>query len=328
MKALVVGAGSIGQRHARNLARLGHEVVAVDVSPAALEAVRDVAVTTHGSLDEALATAASWDRPAAAFVCTYSNDHVTSALACARAGLHLFVEKPLALSMEGVDELTAESDARGLVTMVGCNMRFHPAIVALRARLDGLGRPLWADLEFGYYLPFAKPEGKASYMANRALGGSLIFDDIHELDLATWLVGDAAEVLCTRAILGDVVVDTEDSVDMLVRFASGATGRVHMDYLQHGYSRRCKIVCEAGTAYWDFASRRVGVVSAEAPAWEWQPLEAEIIDDQMYVDEVEHFTRSVAEGRPTMNPLGGSLAALRLALAADHSAVTGSWEEV
>jgi len=328
MKVLVVGAGSIGRRHASNLAGLGQEIIVADVRPEALESISHVATATYRSLDEALAAAASWERPAAAVVCTYSNDHVPAALACARAGLHLFIEKPLALSMEGVDELIAETERRGLVSMVGCNMRFHPAVQALREGLAGLGRPLWADLEFGYYLPFAKPDPKASYMANRALGGNLIFDDMHELDLATWLVGEVAEVFCARAILDDVVVDTEDSVDMLLRFASGANGRVHMDYLQHGYSRSTKIVCERGTVSWDFAAGRVGIVSVDEPVWEWRPVEVEIIYDKMYVDELEHFARCVAEGLPTMNPLEGSLAALRLAVAADRSATSGLWEVV
>lgn len=327
MKALVIGVGSIGRRHARNLAALGHEVIAVDTDSEALEAVRDVAGDAYGSLAEGLAAAEAWQEPAAAFVCTYSNDHLRTAMACARAGLHLFVEKPLAMSTEGLDDLMAETDSRGLVTMVGCNMRFHPAVAAVKAGLDDLGRPLWADLEFGYFLPFAKPDHKASYMANRSLGGNLIFDDIHELDLATWLVGDAARVLCTRAILGDVVVDTEDSVDMLVRFASGATGRVHMDYLQHGYSRRTKIVCQLGTVTWDFAAGRVGVISIERPAWEWREAVTDIIYDKMYVDEVEHFMACVADGRPTVNALRDSLPALRLAIAADRSAATGRWEE-
>jgi hypothetical protein len=63
------------------------------------------------------------------------------------------------------------------------------------------GKRLWADLEFGFYLPFAKKDYESSYMANRRLGGNLIFDDIHEIDLAVCYGPAARGVLFTRDIV-------------------------------------------------------------------------------------------------------------------------------
>lgn len=326
MNVLVVGVGSIGRRHLSNLAALGHTVYAVDIDPAQLERVSAQVKGTFSSLDEALAIGAD-----AAFVCTFSNDHIAPAMKCAAAGCHLFIEKPLSLTVEGTDELARAIAERGLVSMVGCNMRFHPAIKSVHEILcndANFAKKLWANLEFGYYLPFAKEDYESSYQANRNMGGNLIFDDIHELDYATWFFGEAAEVLCTRGILSGLKMDTEDHVEMIVRFRSGVVCTVHMDYLQHGYSRRCKVVCEGGTVVWDFAQGKLGTITTEQPEWLWQEMDLDIYYNQMYVDEVKYFMDCVEQSVQTFNSVAASLPVLKLAIAADRSCQTRAWELV
>ena len=84
MKILIVGAGSIGSRHAKNIKELDHEIYAVDVNKENLKAVKPFAKKTYTSLREALK-----DKFDAAFICTYSNDHIPPAISCADAGCHL-----------------------------------------------------------------------------------------------------------------------------------------------------------------------------------------------------------------------------------------------
>ena len=325
MNVLVVGTGSIGARHLDNLIELGHTVYATDSSEANLAKVADRAAGTFATLDEALDTA----KPDAAFICTFSNAHVESALACANTGCHVFVEKPLSVSTDGVDELVRVIDDRKLVSMVGCNMRFHPAFQAIKAALSenpSLERPLWAQLEFGYFLPLAKCDYESGYQANRSLGGNLIFDSIHELDCAVWYLGEPRRVVCTRSVVSDLKMDTEDCVDMIVKFASGAVANIHMDYLQHGYTRRQKVVCSGGTVVWDFTTARLGTITDSSSDWAWTDLPVEIYYNAMYVDEARHFLDCVSAGRETLNSVPASLPVLNLALAADRSCRTGVWE--
>lgn len=328
MRALVIGYGSIGARHAGNLLQLGHAVGVVEPDEGRRAAAADTGVEVFEGLPGALGDF----RPEAALVCTPSNAHVAPALQCARAGCHLFVEKPLSTSLDGVEELAAECEARGLVTMVGCNMRFHPAVARVRELLGsglGLGSPLWGDFEWGYWLPFARPaDWRDSYMANRALGGDLLFDDIHELDLACWIMGEPIGVLATAERLGDVTVDVEDCVDVVVRFASGARARMHADYLQHGYSRRLKVVAERGTVAWEHSAGRIGVAHGDREHWDWEPAAYEVRYNRMYADEAAHFVGCVSAGEPTVNPIADAVRVLRTALAARRSFESGTWEAV
>jgi predicted dehydrogenase len=326
MKILIVGAGSIGSRHLTNLHQLGHEVYAVDINDENLKKVSPLAKETFTSLDRALEVA-----PDAAFICTYSNGHILPARRCAEAGCHLFIEKPLSLDLNGIDALIEATDRKKLITMVGCNMRFHPAISYIQgvlARDPAFAKKLWANLEFGYYLPFAKKEYQTSYMANKNMGGNLIFDDIHELDYAVWFLGAPDEIICTKGIVSGLKIDTEDCVDMIIKFRSGVVATIHMDYLQHGYSRRCKVVCESGTITWDFTLGKIGIITVSNPRWVWKDMQLELSYNQMYLDEVKYFMDCVAARKNTFNTVRQALPVLKLALQANRSCSTNAWERM
>jgi predicted dehydrogenase len=326
LKIIIVGVGSIGTRHLKNLAGLGHEVHAVDINEDRLKAASGDAKSVFTSLDEALKI-----QPDIAFICTFSNDHIIPAMKCAEAGCHLFIEKPLSLTLDGTDDLIRIVKERNIITLAGCNMRFHPAISYIYKTINenqSYGRRLWADLEFGYYLPFDKKDYEVSYKANKSMGGNLIFDMIHELDYACWFFGEPDKVICTKGILSDLKIDTEDSVDMIVKFKSGVTCTIHMDYLQHSYTRRCKVVCEKATIFWDFIDGKIGTVTTADGKWSWKEMKLELQYNQMYMDEVKYFMDSVTSGRQTFNTIEQSVQALKLAIAANKSCSTERWEEI
>ena len=326
MKIVVAGVGSIGSRHLKNLANLGHEVYAFDVNADRLSSARASCKGAFSRIEDALSIG-----PDAAFVCTYSDTHVPLALRFAGAGCHLFIEKPLSLTLDGVEGLKAAVKKGRLVSLVGCNMRFHPGILYMKRILDNnpaFLKPLWANLEFGYYLPFAKKDYKSSYMANKAMGGNMIFNLIHEIDYAVWFFGEPSEVFCTKGILSNLEIDTEDAVEMIVNFKSGVRCSIHMDYLQHTYCRRCKIVSEKGTAAWDYTMGRAGFVTYSDEEWAWDDIPSDLDYNRMYVDEVQYFFECVKSGKETFNSIGAAETAMNTALAAERSCRSGSWERI
>lgn len=326
MRVLVVGVGSIGARHLKNLVELGHEVYASDINTENLKKVSSLAKKTFISLDEALNI-----KPDVAFICTYSNDHINPAVKCANAGCNLFIEKPLSLTLDGIDVLMKALYKRNLISMVGCNMRFHPAISYIHETLindNAFCKKLWANFEVGFYLPFDKQDYQKSYKANKSMGGSLIFDCIHELDYAVWFFGEPVEVVCNKSIISSLDIDTEDHVEMIVKFVSGAVCTIHMDYLQHGYSRRCKVICEEGTIVWDFVHSNIGIITTSIPEWIWKDIKIDIYYNQMYMDEIRYFLQCVQSGRETFNSIKQSLPVIILAMAADRSCHTNAWEKI
>ncbi len=158
---------------------------------------------------------------------------------------------------------------------VGYNLRFHPGLRKLKELVEAetLGRLLWAYVEAGQYLPDWRPwqDYRQSYTARRDLGGGILLDGSHELDSITWLMGKPTEVMCMAGKVSALEVDVEDCADVLLRFPCGAQADIHLDFVQHGYSRSCKLVGELGTALWDFTSREVKIYLAKTKSWQSFP---------------------------------------------------------
>jgi predicted dehydrogenase len=312
----ILGCGSIGRRHLRNLAALGcRDVLAYDPSQEAREVVqREATVAPVAALAEV------WRKgPDVALITAPTNLHVELALEACRHGCHLFVEKPLSHSSDGLDELRAAADAAGLVTMVGCNMRFHPGPLAVKRLLEEntAGTPLAARIHTGSFLPRWRPgqDYRHSYSASPEWGGAIL-DCIHELDLVLWYFGPATLLAAAHQPAHSLGLETDGLAEILLRHNTGTLSSVHLNFVQRDYRRTCQVIGSEGTISWGFEGRQVrlydpeGVVSRTIE----EPREWEI--NRMYVDELRHFLKSVARGVPSCNPLSGGLASLELALAA------------
>ena len=136
------------------------------------------------------------------------------------------MEKPLSTSAEGAAEVIEAARAAGLVLAVAMNLRFHPgpATVHRIVRSGEIGRPLLAHVSFGSFLPDWRPnvDYRRSYSARADLGGGIALDAIHEVDYATWTLGEAHEVSAWLGRVSDLEIDVEDLALFIVRHARGA----------------------------------------------------------------------------------------------------------
>jgi predicted dehydrogenase len=293
--ALVLGVGSIGRRHCANLCALGVELIDVfDPAPERCRpVVEELGAVAHARFEDALAAG-----PDVVLVCTPPVLHVEQAIAALEAGCHVFVEKPLSHSLERVAELEALARERRRVVQVGYNLRFHPGLRILKRLLeDGtLGRPLWVEAESAQYLPDWRPwqDYRASYTARRCLGGGILLDGSHEVDYLTWLLGRPSEVLCMAGRVSDLDVDVEDCATLLLRFPPRTLASVHLDFVQRGYTRWCKVAGERGTAHWSFSAREVRLTLAGPAGSQSLPYAFDL--NEMYVAELRQFLACVAGG--------------------------------
>lgn len=325
-RLLIVGCGSIGRRHIQNLRALGvADIVAFDPrADRRCAAAADFAVETVDALE------AAWERePEAVLVSAPTSLHVPLALEAALRRCHLFVEKPLSHSWEGVEHLVEIVRQQKLTTLVGCNLRFHPGLITMKKLLEdqAIGRVLAARVEVGQYLPDWHPQEdyRASYSARRALGGGVILDAIHELDYIRWLLGEVDGVSCFAAKLSALEIDTEDMAALLLRFQSGALGEIHLDYVQRAYRRTCQLIGEHGTIHWDYSAGQVRWYSSRSGTWRlfvdpdgWQA-------NQMYVDEMAHYLRCLDGAETPALDANDGARVLQIALAAKRSAQEAHW---
>lgn len=322
MKVLIIGLGSIGQRHLRNLKVLGvQDFLAWRIRNRPLPEPLEGCLKVYSSLSQALES-----KPHVVFICNPPSFHVPIAIQAAKAGCHLFIEKPLSNSWDGVDELLSLVREKKLITMVGFNLRFHPGMQLVKSLLEEkkIGRVVNVRAQVGQYLPDWHPseDYRGTYSASRDLGGGVILDLIHELDYTRWLVDEVSEVLCFAGRLSSLEIETEDMAEILLRFKNGVIGNVHMDYVQRSPSRTCQITGEEGTIVWDYYANEVRLFQSHQPKWQVFRQEGFERND-MYLAEIAHFLACL-EGRekPVVDAEDGAKV-LRLALSARESAETG-----
>lgn len=328
LTALVVGCGSIGTRHARNLADLGVDVSVFDVDDSRRkDLANEIRGIAYKSLDEGLQSS-----PDIAIIATPSNHHIEPALAAVDAGCDLFVEKPLSNDQERVKELLTKVRERDLVTMIGSNWRFHPAITAIKRLVDEntVGNVVSARIEAGSFLPEWHPDEdyREMYSAKVGVGGALL-DYVHEVNYARWLFAEVDQV---TAMIGDdssLEIETEDTAALIVRFENNVICEIHVDYVQRSYSRSCHIIGENGTIRWEHDWSSVRRYDATKDRWVVESSWGEDWEmNQMYVDEMEHFLYCVQNDTDTRSTLADGYHDLQVVLAAKESASLGQHVEI
>lgn len=325
MRFIVLGVGSIGLRHLRNLRALGHEVLAFDANRERLSEI----ATAHGV--EALLTLeeAADCKVDGVLICTPPASHLPLARRALTWGAHLFVEKPLAPASSGVAEFLAEAAARGCRLLVGSNLRFFRPLQRVKVLVDEerIGRVLSVRAQCGFYLPFWKPgtDYRGTYRAHAAEGGGILLDAIHEFDYLRWVFGQIREVFCTTARLSDLAIDVEDFAEVTLRFDSGAVAQLHLDYLQRSYRRNCEVIGAEGVIVWDYIDRRVTLFTEESDRWQGfgEPIDAN--HNEMFVEEMRHFVRCVERQEAPEVDGAEALATLRVVEAAKVSAAERRW---
>jgi predicted dehydrogenase len=321
MKFLVAGCGSIGRRHISNLLALGlGDVIACDPDEAAADAVaRSHGVRAFTDIQTALA-----ETPDAVFVCTPTHGHLNLAEQALKAGAHLFIEKPLAVSLAGTDRLAKSVGEMARVALVGCNMRFHPGVTAMRSALEAglIGQPYSYRAHVGEYLPDWRPgqDYRQAYSARAAEGGGIVMEGVHEIDYLRWLGGEVTDVRAMTARTSDLEIDAEDVAEIVLRLESGALAHIHLDYLRAVKARGCEVIGPGGLLIWASEGKppreRVTVRHYDADRSVWSDLVSldSYDGNEMYLDELRHFSDCLSGKAEPMLDIAGARRVLEIAL--------------
>ncbi len=329
MKFLVVGLGSIGRRHLRNLLALGQKDIVLVRSYKATLPDEDLAgFPVETDLEAALRR----HRPDGVIIATPTALHVQTALAAARFGAAILLEKPVSHNLDGLDELAREAARSGSRILVGFQFRYHPSLLKARQLLTegALGQVLAVHAHWGEYLPQWHPweDYRQSYAARADLGGGVIRTLTHPLDYLRFLLGEVDALWAFAAHLSALeLTDVEDVAEIGLRFASGAIGGLHLNYVQRPSVHRLEIVGEGGTMSWDNAEGSLHLVTtpqpfgdygATPPEWQRQvfPLPQGFTRDDLFRAQMQHFLDVVRGEAAPRCTLEDGIRALELALAA------------
>lgn len=327
-RVLIVGVGSIGERHVRCFAATGRADVAIcEVH----ESLRNaVAERYHvGDAFASLEVALSGRPVDAVVVATPAHLHVPIALACVRAGCHVLIEKPLSTSMQDVDVLVRELKERGRVGAVAYVYRAHPALAAMRDAIatGRFGEPVQLVASCGQAFPFYRPAFRETYYKDRTTGGGAVQDALtHVMNAAEWLIGSPDRLVADvdRLVLDGVTV--EDTVHVLSRHGK-RMGCFSLNQHQAPNEVTITVVCEKGTARFEYHANRWRWQSSPDGGWRGDGFPA-LERDTLFVRQAERFLDAVeGRGEPLCTVAEGART-LEANLAILRSARARAWENV
>ena len=248
MRVLVTGRGSIAQRHARHLRALVPNLNLAVVSSTGDVDASFLPCTVFSNMQAAL----TW-QPDSVVIASISSKHAEELQTCLALQLPCLVEKPIAINSEQllqIKNVVQEQSTPGAV-VVGCNLRYLPALQKLQSAMSSLDQPrvLRAYLQVGQALSQWRPKRDltTTYSADAASGGGVVFDLVHEIDMARWLLGPLQVHAAIGGHFSALPVQSDDVHVALLRTLSGAPVVVSLDYVSQRVVRNYSIVTDSGT---------------------------------------------------------------------------------
>lgn len=241
---LVIGYGSIGQRHETILNELGHRVSVVSRRTINYP-------LSYASIEEAIRC----EKPEYIIVANETSEHEKTLAKLIQLGYKdkILVEKPLYANVSDIEESPVS-------TFVGYNLRFHPIVQRLAEELSQK-QVISVQSYVGQYLPTWRPgtDYRDSYSASKARGGGVLRDLSHELDYLQMLFGEWKEMSANGGNFSNLELDSDDHFTLIYRTEDVPTITVHMNYLDHITQRFIVINTNSTTYRADFISNTLQV---------------------------------------------------------------------
>ncbi len=322
MHALIIGSGSIGQRHAESLCTLQADTTFTLLRRKRIEdeISKGLNASVTDKLDDAIASG-----PDIAVIASPSFAHVDSLIPLLRAGIPCYIEKPLLTHRDDVTQvrkILAEIPTLP-ITQMGCNLRFVPSLQQLHQHLhEGLiGTVVRATLDVGQWLPDWRPQQdyRQSYSAHSATGGGVILDLIHELDMARWLFGEFQQVHAFAKQRSQLEIRSEDVACISLGGDNTPLVNIGLDYISRLPLRRYTIIGERGSLIWDLRAKQL-ILETRTGTQTINNNPEDFNVKNTYLTAMREFIECVAQGSSSSQDIFEGLASAELALNARHSA--------
>jgi predicted dehydrogenase len=262
----IIGCGMISRFHAKAIADIrGAKLVACfDTVPAAADRLaKETGCRSYHDLKKMLAN----DDVDIVTIGTPSGAHLEPALAAARAGKHVIVEKPLEVTLKRCDKIIEACDKAGVVVSTIFPSRFHESSQLIKKAVDKgrFGRLTIGDAYVKWYRTqeyYDSGAWRGTWKLDG--GGALMNQAIHSVDLLTWLMGPVAQISAHTATLTHKRIEVEDVAMATLRFENGALGVIEATTAAYpGALKRIEIHGSHGSAVlqeedittWDFARK-------------------------------------------------------------------------
>ena len=297
-RAAIIGCGSIGQRHIKNLKQLGvHDIVALRSFKGHHSALPDDLEVKELEDWQALLDFS----PDIAIVSNPTALHLGMINKLLPVVKGLFIEKPLSDSMDGIKALLEKIKKNDVISYVGYNLQQHPAIKSIEELIfeNDFGNPLVFQCQVGQWLPDWHPyeDYRNAYYAKKELGGGAALTLIHEVHLAHTLLGPVESVCSFQSESELLDTDVDEISSMMLKHRANAVSQIHVDFIQKPANRKGVLSFDKACIWYDLIEQEVFYRTHENSQKQvlWQDKNYDAND--MYLEEMKEFITYVEEGR-------------------------------
>lgn len=266
-RILIIGAGSVGKRHAENFQKLGVDADCVDPRSdrrAEFEQLYPFA-QSFALLSDALKNKS---RFCGAIICSPTAFHVSQASECSSLNIPVLMEKPLSADLESAITLKAQIHDSKAPLLLGYTWRWWPALEKIRSLVsDGrLGQPYYARFNISAHLADWHPweDYREFFMAHEELGGGALLDESHWIDQMIWLFGMPHTVFGVTKKLSNLEISSDDLVELIAFYHKNLIVSVHLDIFGRPHEKSIQIYGDNGSISWSEEKKSVRIVDASA----------------------------------------------------------------
>ena len=312
-KILICGAGSIGERHIKNLLKIGYtDLIIYRRARKNLRTIKKK-IKQYTSLDEALQ-----QKPNIAIITNPTNQHVDTAIKCAKSNCHLFIEKPLSNNLKKINLLNKICVKKKLVCSIGFMMRYHPLIKKIKKMLNTgkIGKIIHYTSQWGEDLRLWHPweDYKFSYAANNKMGGGPTLTLSHDIDLALWFCNQKVKKKYINFNYGSILnIKTHHGSDIILKFKNNTTANIHLDFYQNPPKRTIEIVGTLGRLEFDYFSSVLKHFISNTTKIKSYKL-SKFNRNDMFMEEIKHFLYCIKNNLRPPIPIDESLKSLKLCI--------------
>jgi len=286
---LILGSGSVGKRHARNLAAMGCTISCMDPREDRREELAGE-VSIRGSFAETGEAIAAADYDGVV-VGSPPHVHVDQTIAALDAGIPVLLEKPVCPDLRGAKKLAEAASNASAPLLMGYTWRWWPPLAGVRQMISEseVGDIRHVQFHMSAHLADWHPwePYQAFFMSQAALGGGALLDESHWIDLMLWLFGMPASVSGRIEKISDLDIDSDDNVDLLFAYDDGPRVIMHLDLYGRPHEKFIRFVGSEGTILWSADPNQTRIGRGMEQKWETHAHDCERND--MFVAVAKEF---------------------------------------
>jgi predicted dehydrogenase len=330
-KILLIGLGSIGQRHYRNFKNIGK-----NFSFFAIRKIKNSPELTKNNLiknqkfnlkkkrikeiSEEESLNKTFD---VVFICNPSSLHVRYANLFARKNTALFIEKPLSHNLSGIKKLKNKINKNNLICAVGYQLRYHKFLHKIKKIIDKnlLGKIKKVEIFNQNFLPnhHKYEDYRAGYAARKKLGGGVLLCFIHEIDYANFLFNKPKSIKCVLGKKSNLEIDVEDYADLKCLHTLDGHNfivKTKLDFIRKKEKRECKILFQNGEINWDLKSDKLEIRNNKKII---KRLKSNISRNTLFKKQLEQFNENINLGKTPLSNLENGISSLEVVMLAKKS---------